>query len=225
MGDTASVRPAAVATRKHGGSVRCNMRSRGAERSTQLDRDKSDGYVFPVRDLSGAGTSGQDAPPRSRTSDARNRPGGLLEFATLLAACGVGLLLRSLEFHTVFPENGDVLLGLDDAQFHARRALFSFVNFPAVLDFDWYLAFPDGAPAPVPPFFDWATAGVALYLGGVLGIAHSGVVGEISAKGALRREKIVKHAWIDSGRRSVKMVNGPPPGEGARESRNRPGRV
>ena len=141
------------------------MRSRGAERSTQLDRDKSDGYVFPVRDLSGAGTSGQDAPPRSRTSDARNRPGGLLEFATLLAACGVGLLLRSLEFHTVFPENGDVLLGLDDAQFHARRALFSFVNFPAVLDFDWYLAFPDGAPAPVPPFFDWATAGVARLFG------------------------------------------------------------
>lgn len=83
----------------------------------------------------------------------------------LFSACALGLLLRSLGYYDVFPPDGEVLLGVDDAQFHARRALFSFVNFPAVLDFDWFLAFPDGAAAPVPPLFDWATAGVARLFG------------------------------------------------------------
>ncbi len=74
-------------------------------------------------------------------------------------------MLRSTGFFDVFPGEGAVILGLDDAQFHARRALYSFVNFPAVLEFDWFLAYPDGAPAPVPPLFDWATAAVARLLG------------------------------------------------------------
>ncbi|MGE4652536.1 MAG: hypothetical protein AAEJ53_16745 [Myxococcota bacterium] len=98
-------------------------------------------------------------------STQHKRPASRLEIAALIGACGVGLLLRALNFPVIFPAEGDVLLGLDDAQFHARRALYSFVNFPAVLDFDWFLAFPDGAAAPVPPFFDWATAGVARLFG------------------------------------------------------------
>ncbi len=98
-------------------------------------------------------------------STQHDRLASRLEIAALIGACAVGLLLRALNFASIFPAEGEVLLGLDDAQFHARRALYSFVNFPAVLDFDWFLAFPDGAAAPVPPFFDWGTAGVARLFG------------------------------------------------------------
>lgn len=114
-----------------------------------MDGDRAPGYVSGVSEPSGTG----------------GKLRGGAELVVLIAACGVGLLVRVLNYPTIFPENGDVLLGLDDAQFHARRALYSFVNFPAVLGFDWFLAYPDGAPAPVPPFFDWATAGVARLFG------------------------------------------------------------
>ena len=117
-----------------------------------------------MQETRGAGGDGQDAPWTPDTVT-RSGPGHRLEIAAVIAACGVGLLLRCLEYSTVFLHDGSVLLGLDDAQFHARRALYSFVNFPAVLDFDWFLAYPAGAAAPVPPLFDWATAGVARLFG------------------------------------------------------------
>lgn len=83
----------------------------------------------------------------------------------LVGICALGLVLRSLLFGDVFSASGTVVLGLDDAFYHARRALYSFVNFPAVLHFDPYLAYPDGAGAPAPPLFDWATAVVARLFG------------------------------------------------------------
>ena len=47
----------------------------------------------------------------------------------MLTAWGI----RSLMVASVFPSDGTVLLGLDDSAYHARRALYSFVNVPAIL--------------------------------------------------------------------------------------------
>ena len=58
-----------------------------------------------------------------------------------------------------------VQFALTDASYHARRALYSFVNFPAILSFDPYIAYPDGAPVPIPPLYDWMLAGVARLFG------------------------------------------------------------
>ena len=130
-----------------------------------LDRDRADGYVSRVTELTGSRKRRQDDPQMRADSTQHDQPASCLVIIALVGACGMGLLLRALNFPSIFPADGGVLLGLDDAQFHARRALYSFVNFPAVLDFDWFLAYPDGAAAPVPPFFDWATAGVARLFG------------------------------------------------------------
>lgn len=85
--------------------------------------------------------------------------------AAVLGAIAVGLLLRSVDIAHVFPYDGSVRLGVDDSWFHARRALYSFVHFPHVLQFDWYLNYPRGAGAPCPPLFDWAIAAVARLFG------------------------------------------------------------
>jgi len=79
----------------------------------------------------------------------------------MLTAWGI----RSLLVATIFLPDGFVLLGLDDSAYHARRALYSFVNFPAVLLFDPYMAYPDGSPIPFPPLYDWALGGVARLFG------------------------------------------------------------
>jgi dolichyl-diphosphooligosaccharide--protein glycosyltransferase len=86
-------------------------------------------------------------------------------WAGVLGVCTLGLLLRISHYREVFSDSSMVLLGVDDAFFHARRALYSFVNFPAVLHFDPYIAYPDGSPAPSPPLFDWVTAAVARLFG------------------------------------------------------------
>jgi asparagine N-glycosylation enzyme membrane subunit Stt3 len=85
-------------------------------------------------------------------------------FAILLIAV-VALLARSLHFPVVFLGDGEVLMAIRDASIHARRALFSFVNFPAVLYWDPYLAYPTGAPVPMPPLYDWTLAAVARAFG------------------------------------------------------------
>jgi dolichyl-diphosphooligosaccharide--protein glycosyltransferase len=86
-------------------------------------------------------------------------------WAGVLGVCALGVLLRSFHYREVFSDSSMVLLGVDDAFFHARRALYSFVNFPAILHFDPYMAYPDGASAPAPPLFDWVTAAVARLFG------------------------------------------------------------
>jgi len=85
--------------------------------------------------------------------------------AGLAGACLAALAVRSLGFPRVFPGAGLVLLDLSDSSYHARRALYSFVNFPSVLWFDAYIAYPDGAPVPMPPLYDWLLGGVARLFG------------------------------------------------------------
>jgi len=85
--------------------------------------------------------------------------------AGLLAAFGLALGIRALRFEFAFPEDGVVQFAFDDASYHVRRALYSFVNFPSVLTFDPYIAYPDGAPVPIPPLYDWLLAAVARLFG------------------------------------------------------------
>ncbi len=91
--------------------------------------------------------------------------------ALVLLACLVGLLLRVTNLATVFPPDGVlpsdgwIVLGKDDSYFHARRALYSFENFPAILEFDHYLAYPKGAAQPAPPLHSWLIAGTARLIG------------------------------------------------------------
>jgi dolichyl-diphosphooligosaccharide--protein glycosyltransferase len=91
--------------------------------------------------------------------------------ATLLLACLVALFLRVTNLDSVFPpdgvlpSDGSILLGVDDSYFHARRALYTFENFPAILEFDHYLAYPRGAAQPSPPLHDWLIAGTARLFG------------------------------------------------------------
>jgi asparagine N-glycosylation enzyme membrane subunit Stt3 len=73
--------------------------------------------------------------------------------------------VRALFLDNVFPGDGAVLLEVVDGSYHARRALYSFVNFPRILFFDSYLNYPDGAPVPIPPLYDWALAAVARAFG------------------------------------------------------------
>jgi len=91
--------------------------------------------------------------------------------ALVLLACLVGLLLRATNVASVFPSDGVpaadgwIGLGKDDSYFHARRALYTFENFPATLEFDRYLAYPRGAAQPSPPLHDWLIAGTARLFG------------------------------------------------------------
>ena len=84
----------------------------------------------------------------------------------LLVLAGLSALgIRALSYPETFPLDGSVQLMTEDSAYHARRALYSFVNFPAVLRFDPYMAWPDGATVPMPPLYDWALGGVARAFG------------------------------------------------------------
>jgi dolichyl-diphosphooligosaccharide--protein glycosyltransferase len=82
----------------------------------------------------------------------------------LFAAACLAVAVRSLNAFSVFVD-GDVYLAMWDASYHARRALYSFLEFPRILWFDPYLAHPGGAPVPMPPLYDWLLAAVARVLG------------------------------------------------------------
>lgn len=90
---------------------------------------------------------------------------GLRVAAGLAAVCLLALLFRSLGFESVFPGNGEVFFVVGDGHYHARRALFGFVNFPSLLTFDPYLNYPDGAGVPVPPLLDFLVAAAARAFG------------------------------------------------------------
>ncbi len=91
---------------------------------------------------------------------------------SLVAVLFAGLLVRSLLAGEIFRFGADgsldILLHRADSSYHARRALYSAENFPAALLFDRYIAHPDGAVVPMPPFYDWALGGAARLLGGGL---------------------------------------------------------
>lgn len=72
----------------------------------------------------------------------------------------LALAIRSLGFEFVFV--GDqIVFPPADAQYHLRRAFYTFVNFPSILFFDPYINYPGGAPVPWPPLFDFVLGGVA----------------------------------------------------------------
>ncbi len=77
----------------------------------------------------------------------------------------LAVALRATDLPGVFPPDGTTELAPADSAYHARRALYSFHNFPSVLTFDPYMAWPDGAPVPMPPLYDWAVGGLARCFG------------------------------------------------------------
>jgi asparagine N-glycosylation enzyme membrane subunit Stt3 len=83
--------------------------------------------------------------------------------AALLVLLAVGV--RSLEWAPVLPGDGSVWLVPFDGAYHARRALYTFEHFPALLRFDPYLGFPDGAVVPAPPLYDWWLGATARAIG------------------------------------------------------------
>jgi asparagine N-glycosylation enzyme membrane subunit Stt3 len=82
----------------------------------------------------------------------------------VLAAVAVGL--RAVFLRETFGSDGTVTFTDPDGFYHARRALYTFTQFPAVLFFDPYLNYPAGAPVPWPPLWDWILAAAARALGG-----------------------------------------------------------
>ncbi len=85
--------------------------------------------------------------------------------AAVLGLCLVVVGVRSIGFERVFPGDSGVVLAIDDAQYHARRAAYTFENFPSLLLFDPYLNFPHGALVPWPPLYDFALAAAARAFG------------------------------------------------------------
>jgi dolichyl-diphosphooligosaccharide--protein glycosyltransferase len=83
--------------------------------------------------------------------------------AGLLVLLAVGV--RSLEWPLVFPGDGRVWLDPFDGAYRARRALYTFEHFPALLRFDPYLAYPTGAAVPAPPLYDWLLGATARAFG------------------------------------------------------------
>ena len=80
----------------------------------------------------------------------------------LLALMALVLGVRALGFEFVWMD-GDTVFPPADAQYHVRRALYTFENFPTALLFDPYINFPGGAPIPWPPLFDFVVGGVAFF--------------------------------------------------------------
>lgn len=92
-------------------------------------------------------------PPRTRWTAAALAGLALLAFAA-----------RASLFVEVFGVHGETVLRLADGSYHARRALFSFVHFPALLSYDPYLAYPGGALVPMPPLYTWLLAALGRLL-------------------------------------------------------------
>jgi dolichyl-diphosphooligosaccharide--protein glycosyltransferase len=108
----------------------------------------------------------QEARAPGGADTAGSAPGRALTWLALLAIALLAFAIRSRAFGFVFTGAGEVILRSDDSQYHARRALFSMLNFPAVLTRDAYLDFPEGARVPWPPLWDFALAAVGRLMGG-----------------------------------------------------------
>ena len=86
----------------------------------------------------------------------------------LVALGALVVAVRSVGFEQVLPADFDgALLAIDDAQYHARRAAYTYENFPAVLSFDPYLNYPRGAWVPWPPLYDFSLGASGRVLGGL----------------------------------------------------------
>jgi dolichyl-phosphooligosaccharide-protein glycotransferase len=83
----------------------------------------------------------------------------------VLGVAVVALVMRSTDLPQVFAADGGAYLDIHDSAYHARVALYDFVNFPSALHFDPWMAYPDGALVPNPFLFDWTVAGTARLFG------------------------------------------------------------
>ena len=92
-----------------------------------------------------------------------------LTAAGLAAVALLAFAVRAIGFEWIFT-GGEVLLGLGDGHYQARRAFFSFARFPAALTFDPYINYPDGGVVAAAPL-------VPLLLGGLARLLASDVVG------------------------------------------------
>jgi hypothetical protein len=92
----------------------------------------------------------------------------------VLLAVAMGALVafgvRALGWEQVFPGEGRVVFRIGDGHSHARRAIVSFLRFPGLLVFDPYLNYPDGAPVPTPPLYNFSVAAAARLLGSSVGV-------------------------------------------------------
>ncbi len=77
------------------------------------------------------------------------------------ALFAIALGVRALEWPTVLTAQG-VFFPEPDAYYHLRRIAYSIAKFPAVLETDSYINFPEGAKPIWTPVFDWLVA-VALW--------------------------------------------------------------
>jgi dolichyl-diphosphooligosaccharide--protein glycosyltransferase len=94
-----------------------------------------------------------------------NRGQAAFAAAGVAAVAVLAWLVRALPWATVF-HRGEVIFAPGDAMYHARRAFVTFERFPSALLWDPYVNYPDGAPIPWPPLFDWVTGSVAWLLVG-----------------------------------------------------------
>ncbi len=83
----------------------------------------------------------------------------------LIAILGLAVLARCIDYERVLLSDDEVVFAVGDAFYHARRALYSFLQFPDLLLFDPCINYPDGARIPHPPLLDWTTAAVARLFG------------------------------------------------------------
>ena len=85
-----------------------------------------------------------------------------MRWLALLALIALVLVVRALGFEFVWMD-GEIVFPPADAQYHLRRALYTFESFPGALLFDPYINFPGGAPVPWPPLFDFAVGGTGVH--------------------------------------------------------------
>jgi len=74
-----------------------------------------------------------------------------------LAFGALALAVRALPYPRVFLDGSVIPFG-NDAWYHLRRITYSVLHFPAVLSFDRYINYPEGAKPIWTPLFDWSVA-------------------------------------------------------------------
>ncbi len=132
--------------------------------------------------------------------------------AQVIATALLALAVRSLSMVRVFGTRGEVVLGIADSSYHARRALFTFVNFPEILYRDPYIAYPGGAVVPMPPLYDWMVGAVAHAFGSSISVFEhvaawiSPVFGALTVVPIYAMGRIVGGHWVGIAAASIFAV-------------------
>jgi asparagine N-glycosylation enzyme membrane subunit Stt3 len=99
--------------------------------------------------------------PEATPARATKQRGAPTDGAICAALFGFALLVRLITWPTVVLGDRILLFGFD-AYYHMRRITYALAHFPAQLDFDPYIGYPEGARAIWTPVFD-ATLSVLLW--------------------------------------------------------------